>query len=475
MKLFDLISMTMRNLLRRKARTLLTMTGVVVGTCAIVVMISLGLAMTQAMEESLAQMGDLTQITIQNYGSSKDKPKLDDTTLTQISQLEGVVAVTPFANLPNMNMKITSGRNDRYEMQMYNMTAVYSDALPYFGYEVQQGELLTASSNPKKTVNIMMGSQAAYDFTDTKRSWRNNQVSPYPDENGKIPDPFVNPVQDKMTMKLESMEYDDKGEPKYPTVTREVHVTGILQENNSLGWETGYGSFIDVRELRELYKEYKRVNKIRDNKQGQQSTEDTLSNYTQVKVKVENIDLVSQVDKMIQDMGFETYSLDSVREPMQKQMQQQQLFLGSLAAISLLVAAIGITNTMIMSIYERTREIGVMKVLGCKIGNIRVVFLMEAGLIGFCGGVAGVGISMLISKVLNYMAITGSLGGENGGFLSGMMGGMGMVGGSTQLSMIPPWLIVAAIVFSTIIGLVSGFYPANRAVKISALEAIKHE
>ena len=64
MKLFDLISMTFRNLLRRKARTLLTMTGVVVGTCAIVVMISLGLAMTQAMEESLAQMGDLTQITI---------------------------------------------------------------------------------------------------------------------------------------------------------------------------------------------------------------------------------------------------------------------------------------------------------------------------------------------------------------------------------------------------------------------------
>ena len=70
MKLFDLISMTFRNLLRRKARTLLTMTGVVVGTCAIVVMISLGLAMTQAMEESLAQMGDLTQITIQNYGNT---------------------------------------------------------------------------------------------------------------------------------------------------------------------------------------------------------------------------------------------------------------------------------------------------------------------------------------------------------------------------------------------------------------------
>ena len=78
MRLFDLISMTLRNLLRRKARTLLTMMGVVVGTCAIVVMVSLGLAMTKSMEESLAQMGDLTQITIQNYGNSKDKPELND-------------------------------------------------------------------------------------------------------------------------------------------------------------------------------------------------------------------------------------------------------------------------------------------------------------------------------------------------------------------------------------------------------------
>ena len=156
-------------------------------------------------------------------------------------------------------------------------------------------------------------------------------------------------------------------------------------------------------------------------------------------------------------------------------MQQQQLFLGSLAAISLLVAAIGITNTMIMSIYERTREIGVMKVLGCRVGNIRAVFLMEAGLIGFGGGLAGVGISLLISKLLNYLSMNGGMGADGGGMLSGMMGGMGGMASGSQLSIIPGWLIVAAIAFATVIGLISGFYPANRAVKISALEAIKHE
>ena len=173
-------------------------------------------------------------------------------------------------------------------------------------------------------------------------------------------------------------------------------MTGVLESNPSLGWETSYYCFMDIRELQQLYKEYKRVNKIKTDPNNSYSGNDGLENYTQVKVKVSDIDAVSSVDEAIKAMGFETYSLESVREPMQKQMQQQQLFLGSLAAISLLVAAIGITNTMIMSIYERTREIGVMKVLGCKVANIREVFLMEAGLIGFCGGLAGVGVLSLI-------------------------------------------------------------------------------
>lgn len=475
MRISDLISMTLRNLLRRKARTLLTMMGVVVGTCAIVVMVSLGLAMTKSMEESLAQMGDLTQITIQNYGNSKDKPELNDKVLSQIAKLEGVVAVTPFANAPWMNMSIVAGRNDKYKMTMYSVMGVYSDALPNFGYRAEKGELLTASSNLKKEINILFGNQSAYDFEDTKRSWQNNRVSAIPDENGNMPAPFVDPLNDKMTLRLESQEVDENGDPKYPAITRDVHVTGILMADSSVGYETSYYCFMDIKDLRELYKEYRRVNKIRDNQNQNSGNTNTLENYSQVKVKVSDIDLVSQVDQAIKDMGYDTYSLESVREPMQKQMQQQQLFLGSLAAISLLVAAIGITNTMIMSIYERTREIGVMKVLGCKVSNIRAVFLMEAGLIGFCGGLVGVGISIGISKLLNYLSMSGSLSGENGNFLTSLMGGLGSMSSGAELSIIPPWLMAAAIIFATVIGLVSGFYPANRAVKISALEAIKHE
>ena len=95
--------------------------------------------------------------------------------------------------------------------------------------------------------------------------------------------------------------------------------------------------------------------------------------------------------------------------------------------------------------------------------------------IGFCGGLMGVGVSIVISKLLNYLAMNGGLGSDGNSFLGGMMGGFGMMGGGSRLSIIPVWLMLAAIGFATIIGLVAGFYPANRAVKISALEAIKHE
>ena len=135
------------------------------------------------------------------------------------------------------------------------------------------------------------------------------------------------------------------------------------------------------------------------------------------------------------------------------------------------MAAINIINTMTMAIYERTREIGVMKVLGCELGNIRTMFLLESSTIGFIGGLIGLGISLIASFVLNNLSTLGQ-----GLDLSGLMGGgYYMGGGGGTISIIPPWLMLAALVFATLVGLVAGILPANKAVKISALEAIRHE
>jgi ABC-type antimicrobial peptide transport system permease subunit len=142
--------------------------------------------------------------------------------------------------------------------------------------------------------------------------------------------------------------------------------------------------------------------------------------------------------------------------------------LGGLGAISLFVAALGITNTMIMSISERTREIGIMKSLGCYVRDIRVMFLTEAGAIGLLGGLVGCVLSFLISVVINLFGLGGL---SPGNLLAAAAGGEGV----SRISIIPVWLLGFAVVFSVVIGVGSGYYPANKAVKIPALEAIKSE
>ena len=200
-----------------------------------------------------------------------------------------------------------------------------------------------------------------------------------------------------------------------------------------------------------------------------------FNTYSTILVKASDISLVSEVESSIKGLGYNTYSMESMRESMEESARQVQLMLGGLGAISLFVAAIGITNTMIMSISERTREIGIMKALGCYVRDIRLLFLMEAGAIGLMGGIIGCVISLLLSVIINLFAM-GDMGSMDGGItgeliLQALMGGEGI----NRVSVIPLQLMAFAIVFSVFVGLVSGYYPANKAVKIPALEAIKHE
>ncbi|MBP5750061.1 MAG: FtsX-like permease family protein, partial [Firmicutes bacterium] len=132
-----------------------------------------------------------------------------------------------------------------------------------------------------------------------------------------------------------------------------------------------------------------------------------------------------------------------------------------IGGISLLVAAIGIANTLIMSLYERTREISVMKVIGASLKDIRKMFQLEAGMIGFGGGVIGILLSYGISYVMNHFLA---------GTIAGAIGGMG-----SKVSVIPWWLTLAALAFATFIGVISGYSPAQRAMNMSVLEGLKNE
>ncbi len=450
MKLSDLISMCIRNLTRRKVRTLLTVVGVVVGTCSIVVMISIGIGMKKSQEEMLSQMGDLTVIEVYNYGASKDGKAiyLTDKTMEEISKVNGVIIATPFYRPHDINLELFAGKNDRYESYM-NVTGVYPEALKALGYDLMEGDYETAFAEP---YSMVFGQYAAYNFRDTRKRPGYDMAYPYPDQNGEIEPPLFDINREKMLLRTGTQKEGAKA------LEFKAKVTAVMKENWGKGYETSRGVFMDINDLKKIVADYNKENgiKIKEDK-----------GYENVKVKVADIKYVAAVEEAIQDMGFETYSMETIRKPMEEQAKKQQMILGSLGAISLFVAAIGITNTMVMSIYERTREIGIMKVVGCFVGDIRSVFLMEAGTIGFCGGVAGVLLSYFISFLMNYFGFSFSM--------DSMAAFFGEGTGATQVSIIPAWLVALALIFSTCIGLISGYYPANRAVKISALTAIKQE
>ena len=183
--------------------------------------------------------------------------------------------------------------------------------------------------------------------------------------------------------------------------------------------------------------------------------------YSEMVVQVDDMANVAELTTMINDMGYNASSSAEWIQQELDSMNMIQAVLGAIGAVAMLVAAISITNTMMMSIYERTKEIGVMKVLGCDIRNIQGLFLMEAGFIGFIGGVVGVGFSYVLSLVINGL-VAGSDATAN----------MGITG---AICRIPLWLNPLAIVFAIVIGMIAGFIPSLRAMRLSPLAAIRNE
>lgn len=466
MKISDEISLSARNLLRRKGRTALTLVGVVIGTCMVVLMISLGIAQTKTNEEMLQSWGDLTQVQIYGYGmmmGNDGKPLyLDDAAIANIKQIPHVAAATPYAQAYNLEGEITAGRNGRYTSDIYNLIGIDPTALEPMGFALQSGSWPTNTPASEKAtkLQVLVGSSTGYNFQDSRKSFNSPKRYRYEgqtDANGKELPPFVDIDKDKMTLTIKTGEGSTEKSRSW-----ELEIVGVLEPDGAKGYWTQSGIVLRIQDMKMLQKLYNDMTK----------TKEESKSYDQVYVKVDDLSNVTDVETAIHELGFtNTYSMNQQREEMQKQVMNSQMIFGGIAAVSLLVAAINIINTMTMAIYERTREIGVMKVLGCELGNIRTMFLLESSTIGFIGGLIGVGISLIASFVLNNLSTLGQ-----GLDLSGLMGGgYYMGGGGGTISIIPPWLMLAALVFATLVGLVAGILPANKAVKISALEAIRHE
>lgn len=456
----DLLTLCSQNLFRRKSRTILTILGVVIGCCAIVIMVSIGLGSKEAQEKMLSEMGDLTVINVYyyNYGGSQDKDLiLDDAALDSMRAIPGVEVVTPKWQAYDFPIQVYAGQGNRYQARWLTVFGLSDGAMKALGYELLEGDYSDGVS-----FGAVAGQMMAYNFRDTKRPDGYNMINwwetaVWDDEKGEydystIADPYFDPLDTKMELQI------DCGEGKKP-IKQKITITGIAKEDYSKGWETSEGLIMRLDDLLLLREQYRKATGYKSDKK---------DSYENVTVKVQSIDQVATVEEQIKQMGFNTNSMESIREPLEEQSRKQMLLLGGLGAISLVVAAISIMNTMIMSISERTKEIGVMKALGCRIKDLRTQFLSEAGMIGLSGGIIGVVLSYIASIVMNL--VTSQVPIDSVKTALSILGEKG-----SRMSVIPVWLALFGLIFSAFIGLISGYGPAVKATKISALEAIRHE
>ena len=187
--------------------------------------------------------------------------------------------------------------------------------------------------------------------------------------------------------------------------------------------------------------------------------------YNQVIVKVADAKQALDVADQIVTLGFQAFTMQSFVEGLNSFYMVLQVVFGGMGAIALLVAAIGIANTMTMSILERTREIGLMKAVGATNRDVLSIFLGEAAGIGFLGGLGGVVIGWLAGQALNVLAIV---------YLANQSTQQGGPPPSVAVYT-PAWLPLFALAFATLIGMISGLYPALRAATMIPVQALKYE
>lgn len=450
MSSIDLISMGLKNLWRRKLRTFLTVLGVVIGTSSIVVMLSLGFGMSETFKRQISEMGSLNIITINQgyygYGEpsmgNQKQEDLDDKAIIKFSKLEGVKAVTPIVETYG---KLIDGKYSAY----INIRGIDPNNMEAFDFKLADGRLLRKEDE----LSVVYGGEVKNMFYNESKSGRYDSFK----------EPDIDLMKDKIIFTFD-MEYGNKKSPipnsndenqKKPVYkTYKFKPVGLLTEGD---FEKGYYAYMNIDQVKKLIQEKNKAegNKISPEERKRQK------GYESALVYVPDINKVVEVQQQIKDMGYNAHSLTDYLNSMKKTAGTIQAILGGIGAVSLLVAAIGITNTMVMSIYERTKGIGVMKVIGASLKDIKGLFLFESGMIGLLGGIVGVGLSGILSFLLN------KLGPRFGDYIGG--------GEGTMISIIPFWLIFAAIGFASFIGLISGYYPAKRAMNLSALEAIRTE
>lgn len=424
MTIQDQIRTAVSNVGRRKLRSALASLGVVVGTLTIVIMVSLATGVRQQINHQFASIG-LDRLTVNPPGSRRGgfdpegfdsfglpvrKKIITRQDVNRWKQLPGVTQIIPEVNLPGLV---------GLELQWNgtNQAVRVSGGEPMRGIFFQPPPAAVAGSLELPEAGGIVLSQGAAQSLGIS----SNQ--------------FAGLIGQNMDAVLRT----SRGE----TQSYSLRVQGISQERS----RTIQVSIADCIAMKNWW--FNSTNLLE------------REGYDSVTIRSTDVTHAVALTAQIRKEGFQVLSLETVVDVANRIVTAVTVMFTLIGSMALLVATIGIANTMVMAIYERTREIGIFKAMGASSGEIRRMFMMEAGCIGLIGGViglllgwlAGLGLNQIIPVYLRYRQLP-----ARGDFF-----------------VVNLTLALGVILFATFIGLVAGLLPAQRAANLDPLEALRHE
>lgn len=488
MNFIDILSLAIRNLRQSKLRTALTVIGVIVGVAAIVTMVSFGIGLqNNILKDVFARIDFFSSITVTGPGADAllsmreggdgdesgegavPRRVLDDKAIDELRKLDGVRYVYP--NLSFDSIVKFEGRTRRIsvggapmEIEFNPRFKTYLAGTHFSSAEAREIVLterfITDMRAPVRGRRRGGPFQPADEKTDAERKRIADEVigktlsiltlpgGPSADSQSSV---FGIPLLDLP---------GDNDEEELPSglESRTYRIVGVLKDQGGVNLGGPGGSvYIPLDQARS----FREANRPPMERLGQALVGDI--GYQSAEVRVADLTKIDSVTAEIKKRGFNYFNIGNQIEEVKRFFLIVNAALALIGGIALLVASFGISNTMIMSIRERTREIGVMKAIGGSDGEIMRIFFIEASLIGLFGGVIGVLCGWGIDRIANLLANR----------WIAQQAGQAMR--HVDFFLIPWYLSGGAILFAVVVSLVAAIYPALSAARVDPIKALRYE
>jgi putative ABC transport system permease protein len=450
MKARDLTDLAVRNLREALLRNALTTLGVAVGVASLVAMLSLGVGLQQLAAKRLSQSGlfDTILVTPKNNFRGMGRPQREPAS-ERASRALDEDARKEIEKLPNV-IEVYS--------QVRFFTEVRFHGKPFATVVAGMPESSRNSGSFDGMTGTFFSSQAAdeailqiefaKDLSDKPDSLIGQElVLRYAERQALAPS-----VADASATSSESS-------GGFSVVPKELHlkIVGVVETEPA----AGYGGMGSARLLMPLQTasalRAAQVNDLRDIVRDNTANKTT---YPSLSVRAKSPAQVDVLETSIKNMGFGAFSLLDASKSLQTFFSVFDRLLLVFGSLALAVATLGIVNTLLMAVLERRREIGVLKALGAADSDVQQIFFVEAGVMGFLGGILGVLFGWLLGRAITFgMNIYLQRQNLN----------------PIQLSSVPVWLVLSALVFAVVVSLVAGLYPASRAAKLNPVDALRYE